>query len=686
MSGDCCLGERYYHDADGDGWGSQTDYHDVCIPPGAGWLTQTESLGYNLRGDGINVWDQDDSDPIITYEDCSTQPLGSRTFIVQKNTYTGDYIGANANDWSFDNVIKPGATQPNISIYQGACVGSANFCVINSDSYNINGIAVARGSSFDGSAYGYDENMYCSTICDAHGCEWLDYDSNQATCELRYTWSKQGSDNLSLGEYDGILESECCGDDSAEEIVVEHCRGSSTKGTVPSLCCPNDGQTWYIQDNECVTECPDVMDTPPTWIPLAVGDDLYSGYDAKLTDPQYGYCCDGTLDASKPLCQVGETGCYTQLGIPRLSAPSEFGTKYFCDGADECLVESCLDGNTYDACEIFNSCDDTKKSVSYSNADQKEICSIYTVTDIPVDNSNYYILKSGCDATDTLNCQAVTRTVYTGSSCQALCQIDDQGNKINCQEVCSSYSRQDMTTYHGGECQILNDCVDIVESQTTDYIDPATVGSCSTFGTCNQFGCAVSECGPYGCPVSPQYFELSTVCSEDQYCSTLSCNTGVPNYAINDTNLFCINATVANGNPLIINVSGNNNLKNTYFQCNAVTGTQGDPLCEYLKGNIAFDSINNRCSSATEQVCDFSAVVGGVPQNYLENGCDAFSTNGNDYWGDYNNNCVGTVSPYVSTYSGLYDQACCYAYTIDGFDIYDDDLDSNNVQNGIRVY
>lgn len=85
-----------------------------------------------------------------------------------------------------------------------------------------------------------------------------------------------------------------------------------------------------------------------------------------------------------------------------------------------------------------------------------------------------------------------------------------------------------------------------------------------------------------------------------------------------------------------------------------------------------------------------SAIVGGVIQEsstvYHCNNL-TYDESSMDYWNQYNDVCV-SESPLLPTiYSDMvHDSACCYAYTVDGFDVYDNELTTDNVINGIRVY
>ncbi|TWO31946.1 hypothetical protein E1J38_011225 [Seonamhaeicola sediminis] len=298
-----------------------------------------------------------------------------------------------------------------------------------------------------------------------------------------------------------------------------------------------------------------------------------------------------------------------------------------------------------------------------------------------VDNSNYYLLDESCSVADTNNCQEVTRKEYVGSGCKALCQKDADGNSMNCQEVCTSYIETTITSYHGGDCTITPSCIAETRSHTIPDIS-VDEGSCQQFGECNQFGCGAEACGEFGCGISAQYFEKNTVCSEEYFCNELDCDAG-PN-DISDSNLECFLSTTPQGNALILNVTeiNTNQLLNTYFRCNPENSIeQGDPWCESsVDQNIVYNPSSLYCEYGFE-VCDYGS--SGITST---NGCSDILQSGNDYWQDYNQNCVETVSVAAQAYAGVYDQACCYAYTINNYDIYDDALTDANAQNGIRVY
>ena len=90
-----------------------------------------------------------------------------------------------------------------------------------------------------------------------------------------------------------------------------------------------------------------------------------------------------------------------------------------------------------------------------------------------------------------------------------------------------------------------------------------------------------------------------------------------------------------------------------------------------MKGDaVEYQESRDRCLVQNPFVCDYSRV-------------DVINkTDGSNYWGIYDDECVGTVS----APSNVYDQACCLAYSIDNFDVYDNEVSHDNVQNGIRIY
>ena len=91
----------------------------------------------------------------------------------------------------------------------------------------------------------------------------------------------------------------------------------------------------------------------------------------------------------------------------------------------------------------------------------------------------------------------------------------------------------------------------------------------------------------------------------------------------------------------------------------------------------------------TPDVCDMSAVgVGGILTTTV-NHCDnlTYNESGTDYWGVYNDICVGETPFALANFGGqVHDSACCYAYTLDQFAVYDNELTTDNVINGIRIY
>lgn len=263
-----------------------------------------------------------------------------------------------------------------------------------------------------------------------------------------------------------------------------------------------------------------------------------------------------------------------------------------------------------------------------------------------------------------------------------LCQRDEFGNKYNCQEICPSYDCQTVTSYHGAECVISDPSCVIATSEYSDYIDPASTSTCSTFGECNQFGCAETACDEFGCPSSQQWYRVDEICEEDFYCSDLDCSS--PG-SVADENLRCFLETVDNGNPLLLNITEPTNpvLENTYYQCNPSDFfEEGDPWCDYNPAhNFSYETTTNRCEPKAPQVCDTSPILGGAVQAGTVNGCHDFTLTADDAWGLYDSDCV-----YDAAVPNVYDAACCYAYSIDNFNVYDNAISTGQQENGVRVY
>ncbi len=159
---------------------------------------------------------------------------------------------------------------------------------------------------------------------------------------------------------------------------------------------------------------------------------------------------------------------------------------------------------------------------------------------------------------------------------------------------------------------------------------------------------------------------------------------------LSDINLQCFRGNVDNGNPLVLNITETTLgvdplLVNSYFRCNSAPLIEtGDPWCDYvIDGDEVIYLPNERCGVFTPQVCDFSQLINNIPQSQSEFGCSNILETTNDTWGQYNDYCVNSVQVSIPN---VYDQVCCYAFSIDQFDIYDDSLVSNNVINGVRVY
>ena len=177
---------------------------------------------------------------------------------------------------------------------------------------------------------------------------------------------------------------------------------------------------------------------------------------------------------------------------------------------------------------------------------------------------------------------------------------------------------------------------------------------------------------------------INTLCEEKTYCNDLDCDAAAND--ITDSNLECFLRNTPQGNPLILNITEvtTTELLNTRFRCDVdVNIEQGDPWCEYGTEQL-IDFVDNYDSSSLDvcvsspDVCDFGQQ--GVASDY---GCsDIFASPDDVTWSQYDASCVKTVSATV----GVYDQACCLAYTINNFDVYDDALQDGNVQNGIRIY
>lgn len=137
-----------------------------------------------------------------------------------------------------------------------------------------------------------------------------------------------------------------------------------------------------------------------------------------------------------------------------------------------------------------------------------------------------------------------------------------------------------------------------------------------------------------------------------------------------ERNVQCIQGTSPRDNTYTVEILGTDQPMVCTDQENVIN--QGDVFCPegyvYKKN---FDSEEFECVKE-DYVCDF-----GDPDSAqgLQNGCDSL-TGSTDYWGLYNDDCVGNLfSP-----TNVYDEACCYDVTFNDMDVYQKETNDGYVK------
>lgn len=101
----------------------------------------------------------------------------------------------------------------------------------------------------------------------------------------------------------------------------------------------------------------------------------------------------------------------------------------------------------------------------------------YTASSCPVEN-----LPAACQAFTVQSCTPTSDLLqielHSGSSnCMAICDVDDQGNNINCQEHCADYVCQDAVIYAGPGCTVPAQCA-VPVTVTVTSIEDNVVSQC----------------------------------------------------------------------------------------------------------------------------------------------------------------------------------------------------------------
>lgn len=532
-----------------------------------------------------------------------------------------------------------------------------------------------------GTADENDEYIICSPygVATAYGYDlsgaWLDLDQfNDSTAptnacvaagyELAYPGfsptgygGRPAGTETPVGEYPYVypdVKKECCGDDADEVLVTEHCDGS---GNSYPYCCPNDGYTYKIHNGDCIQadRCPDIQRTPPVW--LGISDrGFWTQMNLALANDgnPNTFCCDSLEDPEQGFGEVmcddpeisGSDGCIldTQVEFALSSTASEAYREYCSEENDDdfCVYDSGMD---LSALETTMSCNETVYPVGLEP--YLDLCydTVRSVSEIAC----YETLPEGCDSSNVVGlgegCYEVQERHCTGYGCEALCMIN--GDWTFCEEVCQSYTCEDITTYRG--------TCDYVPSSCTP--NPSTE-KCVIIGEPQIESFPLQDCEPYcwncdgysceGCLDGWKYKETS--CWEGEYQSE-------PLDIINCRNVD------AQGERYEITESDGDTL-----YCDSVGSMNyGDPWCP-----LGYQFEEGFCKKDT-LICDQ-----GIGSN-LQYGCDNIYTPDTDLlFSEYQKECVSRSVSAPDLV--VYDQTCCYASSFNGFDLYEWGIEEDYVK------
>ncbi|WP_430935171.1 hypothetical protein [Saccharicrinis sp. 156] len=387
-----------------------------------------------------------------------------------------------------------------------------------------------------------------------------------------------------------------------------------------------------------------------------------------LTSSPSGYCCNNEgPSVGKPLCVLGETGCYVSLGSVTEGVepkPGFFSNNHDCP-VGSCGLDFCVSGQSFDLCEKSSICDASVSSISLNYFTNLYECNdgSLVVDDVVVGSYPSLVDVSSCD---TSSCDIVTERVCeltNPSSCWAACDSSNPDSSSFCELVCddSAYTCSDEVTYRN--CQsssCVYDISNVVQSRRY-FVDLSQSFSCET-----DF---VSDCSGISCSydASLSNYVSDVVCEDEVFCSSGSCD--------GSDDFVCLpeftGAVDLNGDyyTRLVNSSSG------FVSCSSgsTIDLKGQPFCPV---GFVYVSSAGRCEIDFSGNCD-----AGFPSDIV---CDdLLEVSTGDLFDLYRSSCfLDSYSGQVLGSDGLYEQSCCLDYRVGSYDVYTIDTAETN----IRIY
>ncbi len=285
-------------------------------------------------------------------------------------------------------------------------------------------------------------------------------------------------------------------------------------------------------------------------------------------------------------------------------------------------------------CEESLDCETT--FFKYTPSGNEIVCTNFTKTQEEI--ATLKTISPGCNLDDLVGCVPETHTICTGSPAVKVC--DEDGER--CQFLYTNNSCRSVTSYHGPFCHAPNQPGCLVD--LTFYQDAPNSRSVEDVS---------SDCVEYNDSFSSQDAYVKRVqCDTKHYCDSSDSGATLcvkeQNNAL-DTNVY---VHLPNGEQLYCDDEEGQNF--------------GDYWCP--KG-YRYNSVFGFCVKDTD-VCDQ-----GFTGN-LETGCDTPFNPQDDYWEMYQKECVFNIN----TPTGLYDSVCCPDTVFNGFQIWQQQDDTNHVK------
>ena len=642
-----------------------------------------------------NIWDVDDSDPVLTYLDCPTpgeEFAYLRTEVVRllpNGSLPEKHFAGTIND-------QPWGEYP--AKFFGACCAGDN-CLQIDISYLLT--VPLEGAGWDNSALcvppetvwsghpymgpNFDSAIMCSpgdtnlTIDPALVAQgvstvgaWLDADVDPFVCEelFGHDWLASGFNASRLSSFSASDTPEyyeafplfmaCCQDDGSVMINTT-CDGSTTD---TPLCAPHSGYRISSGNAVLATQCPDIMRVPPVTVDAPLDDSFLGTFDSLLQAQGSGYCCDGTSvdinDPNKPLC-TADAGrvCYvSNQSISGVSLSPVHPQTEWCirEGPDPFCV---LDDSVLDFAEVceFDSqvCDAITQAVFTLPAPEPYVYRDYTTA---VSSHTCYpaLNYSSCTVVDnTRGCfeETVQRCEPDPlATCYAVCYTDVDSGEPICEEMCERYICEGVSTFRGPGCVIDPGCaVDVcVDEVTIDWYDEGSgfeLTDCPDGEHC-YWDEAEMDTGFQQYLTDPSsgssvmvLERLSYTCEGEDYCLVQG-----------SSSTHCVAPADPLGNPIYLEFSSSGDR----FFCSDPTDVDssapeqnfGDYWCP-----LGWVFTNGECQPE-ENVC--AVGVNGV---YDFDCRDIASASDDPFWSQYNAGCVERVDNNPS-FPNRYDTSCCF--------------------------